>query len=131
MASGTSNPVTVSGEDLQSRKNPSFSPVEGVETTVNGKPTVVKPPVGSANGVSESLTLNHNAFPEFVFEKVAAPEYGVSKDAIARYTGVPVNRPDYVNDYHFIGIMRIVDKLVNPSYKGKILNIYNTPESKS
>lgn len=131
MASGTSNPVTVSGEDLQSRKNPSFSPVEGVETTVNGKSAVVKPPQGSVDGVSESLNLNHNCFPEFLFEKISTPEYGVSKDAIARYTGVPVNRPDYVNDYFFIGIMRTVDKLVNPSYKGKILNVYNTPEPKS
>lgn len=131
MASGTSNPITVSGEDLQSRKNPSFSPVEGVETTVNGKSVVVKPPSGSVDGVSESLNLNQNCFPEFLFEKISTPEYGVSKDAIARYTGVPVNRPDYVNDYFFIGIMRTVDKLVNPSYKGKILNVYNTPEPKS
>lgn len=131
MANGTSNPITISGENLQSRKNPSFSPVEGVTLTANGKVVEVKPPVGSADEVSEALNLNQNAFPEFLFEKISTPEYGVPNNAIARYTGIPVNRPDYVNDYFFIGIMRAVDKLVNPSYKGRILNIYNTPESKS
>ncbi len=131
MASGTSDPFSVSGENLQSRKNPSFSPVEGVGTTANGRQVEVKPPKVTSDNVSEALYLHRNPFPEFVFEKISVPEYGASQDAIARFTGVPVNRPDYLNDYHFIGIMRMVDRLMAPSYRGKINSSYNTPEPKS
>lgn len=129
MASGTSNPLNVSGEELQSRNNPQFSPVEGVDTDVNGKPAKVTPPVGNADYVSAAMD-NRNSFPEFVFEKISVPQYGTQPDAIARYTGVPVNHPDYINDYHFIGLMRMVDGLVKPSYKGKVNNKYDTPAPK-
>lgn len=131
MSSGTSNPVAISGEKLQARRNPVFSPVEGVKTTANGRPVEVKPPLLNADSVSEAVYQNRNPFPEFVFEKISLPEYGSSDRALARFTGVPVNRPDFLNDYYLIGLMRLVDKLTAPAHKGKVINIYDTPEPKS
>lgn len=131
MSDGTSNPIVISGESLSARKNPVFSPVEGVSMTAYGKQVEVKPPVVNEDNVSEAVYQNRNCFPEFVFEKIGTPEYGVSDKAIARFTGIPVNTPDFLNDYYFIGLMRTVDKLTSPSYRGKIINIYDTPAPKS
>lgn len=130
MAGGTSDPISVPGESFSARKNPQFSQVQGVKLDSNGKTIEVKPPKISNDNVSGALS-NINAFPAFVFEKIATPEYGVRDDAIARFTGVPVNRPDFLNDYHFIGLMRMVDKIISPSYSGKVVAIYSTPGSKS
>lgn len=130
MASGTSDPIIVSSENFSPRKNPSFSKPKGVLIDSYGKTVEVSPPIISAGNYSEALSKT-NIFPAFIFEKLSIPEYGASEDAIARFTGVPVNRPDFISDYHFIGLMRMVDKLTNPSYKGKIVAIYDTPGSKS
>lgn len=131
MSSGTSNPVNITGESLQARRNPSFSPVEGIGTNAYGKAVEIKPPLMNADTVSQAVYQNRNPYPEFVFEKIATPEYGVNNKAIARFTGEPVNRPDFFNDYYFIGLMRVVDKLVNPSHKGKVINVYETPNPKA
>lgn len=130
MAGGTSNPINVPGESFSARKNPKFSKVEGVILDSNGKQIEVKPPEISNGNYSDALGVS-NSFPAFVFEKISTPEYGVRNDAIARFTGVPVNRPDFLNDYHFISLMRMVDKITAPKYNGKVVAIYNTPGSKS
>ena len=130
MADGTSNPINVPGESFSSRKNPTFSKVSGAKLDSNGKTIEVTPPKITAGNYSEALT-NSNSFPTFVFEKISLPEYGVNENSIARFTGVPVNRPDFLNDYHFIGLMRMVDKIIKPKHKGKIVTVYNTPNSKS
>lgn len=134
MSNGTSPPIELTGESLSARKNPLFSPVQGVPTDVYGKQVEVKPPKIDPDNVSEALRMNKNAFPQFTFEKIGEPEYGVTQKGvtpIGHYTGVPVNRPDYINDYFVISIMRAVDKIVNPSYKGKVVSLYNTPNPKS
>lgn len=130
MASGTSDPIIVPGESFSARKNPQFSAVQGVTLDSNGKTIKVTPPKISAENVSGALS-NTNTFPAFSFEKISTPEYGVRSDAIARFTGIPVNRPDFMNDYHFIGLMRLVDKITNPTYEGKVVTIYDTPGSKT
>ena len=131
MAGGTSSPVEITGGNLSLRKNPTFSPVEGISTTAYGKNVKVIPPEVTTSNLSEAVYNHINCFPAFTFEKISIPEYGASNDSIARFTGIPVNNPDYTNDYFFIGIMRMVDKITNPSYRGKVINIYNTPGPKS
>lgn len=130
MSAGTSNPVKATNENLAVRKNPQFSKPEGIKTNAYGKEVEIKPPKVNSDTVSEVLSRNQNCFPEFVFEKLDSPEYGTKSDAIARFTGVPVNKPDYLNDYFFIGLMRMTDKITNPHYRGKIINIYDTPNPK-
>lgn len=134
MSSGTSNPIFITGEAFSARRNPQFSPVEGVSTSAYGKVVEVKPPEANADTVSKALSINRNAFETFTFEKISVPEYGVEQGGvipIGHYTGIPVNRPDYINDYFFISIMRSVDKLVNPSHQGRIKSIYDTPGPQS
>lgn len=134
MSKGTSNPVTITGETFSARKNPQFSPVQGINTSVYGETVEVKPPDANADTVSLAFETNQNSFPQFTFEKISEPEYGRIHNAkipIGHYTGVPVNTPDYVNDYFVISLMRTVDKIVKPVHKGKVNTVYDTPEAKS
>jgi hypothetical protein len=65
-----------------------------------------------------------NKFRDFAFQKITEPDYG-NKNCIARTTGVVANRPDFIADYHFISLMRIVDDLLQHNYKGTIEGNYS------
>jgi len=125
---GAAPPVKVDNTNLRARRNPSFAKVPGVVSVVTGKKVEVKPPKVTEKNYD---MVPVNPYPEFVFEKVSTAEYGVSNTAIARYTGTPVNRPSYVSSHHVISLMRVVDRIVSPSYKGRIDAMYNTPKPKS
>lgn len=122
MSSGTSSGIILPKEKLQSRKYPSF-------TSVSSYFTGSTPIVNSTN-LSTALSKYINPYPEFTFEKISEMDFGNSS-CIARSTGYPINRPDFVNDYYFISMMRCLDRVLQSEYKGMIKLSYDTPSPSS
>lgn len=60
-----------------------------------------------------------NKYADFAFTKLSGPLYG-DNESIARITGIPMNHPDYIADFHFIGLMRSLDDMNKHKYQGKI-----------
>ena len=130
MSTGTSNPVSFTPIPARNRYTPAPVTHDGVDTDAYGKPVTVKPPRMSDN-MDIVLSRCVNAFPDFAFDKVSAPSYGVRLDCIARYNGIPVNEPDFIADYHLIALMRLSDRIVKPQYSGKIVSDYDGPDASS
>jgi len=121
MAGGGSPNIPITGEPMMARKSPQFSPVVL-------KDNEASPPVLSTSEAMECFDKYVNYFPEFVFDKICEPNYGPAS-CIAQKLGMFANRPDFTNDYHFIGIMRCIDLISKPTYKGKIVLKYGTPSA--
>lgn len=123
MNTGVSPPTILPKENLVARKHASFSPV--------GDGLFAKPPtINSSEDFSVALEKYVNRFPEFTFEKIAQPDFGNDK-SVARVTGFPVNKPDFINDYFFISLMRNIDYIIKSEYKGQINMEYDTPKPSS
>lgn len=120
MASGTSISFNISNESLSERKSPIFSKVDLENNEVF-------PPKLETTEISTALSYC-NPFPEFSFEKISYPDYG-SKDCIAKHLGIPANKPEPVQDYHYIGLARSIDIISNPKYEGRIVVTYDTPKN--
>lgn len=69
---------------------------------------------------SEAMMIYQNPYRDFAFQKITPPYYGNKENCLPRYTGIPANNPDFIADYHFIGIMRLIDKFTNHHYTGFI-----------
>ena len=124
---GTSNPISFSDEGIVKRKNPSFTPVAGyAQVDDNGHPVQVTAPELNPDDPSPILTDLINPYPEYMFDKLLAPDYGPD-NSVARYTGEPVNRPDFIKDYTFTTLMRATDSIVKPRYTGRIEVPTETP----
>lgn len=128
--SGYSNPVIFVGNVFKPMKNPSFTAVKGWGTTHLGKEIVVKPPSLNPDNVGFSLTENVNPYPEFAFDKIAVARFGES-GSFSYGMGAPCNKPTPIPDYSFIALMRLVDRLVKPAYKGVIETSSPTPTPSS
>ena len=102
------------------RKGMVLSPVygEGLEVT---------PPSPTKSTPGKEMTLYHNQYRDFAFQKISPPDYGDS-GSLARITGGPANEPDMVADFHFIALTRAVDQMLYPVYEGYIKGEYDTPE---
>lgn len=84
----------------------------------------VQPPViNVGNAVSVAMTKWVQPWPTFNFDKISYPKF----QGIARYTGTPSNRPDFVKDYHFIGVMRCIDRFLSPTYSAFIFTTATGP----
>jgi hypothetical protein len=57
------------------------------------------------------MYIYQNQYKDVSFPKICPPLYG-DDNSVARHTGLPINRPDYVADYHFISLMRIIDRML-------------------
>ena len=86
-----------------------------------------QPPLPNGDEPSGAMTRFQNLFPEFVFDKISPPEY---RTTLSCRVGIPTNKPDYVADYHVIGLMRCIDYMLSSGYNGLINGNYNTPNPK-
>jgi len=78
--------------------------------------TVNPPVINSGNATSLAMTKWINPWSNFNFEKISFPLY----DGVCQFLGIPSNRPDFIKDYHFIGIMRGIDLYLSPTYSSTI-----------
>lgn len=120
-ANGTSSRIVIDGTK--------FTRLNGFrQSPVYGDGIIASPPRPNASGMpSNAMYLFQNQYRDFAFQKVSPPEYG-NDDSIARITGLAANEPDYIADYHFISLMRIMDRLIDPQYSGYIGGDFNSPE---
>lgn len=117
---GTSPRIGIGGETLSAQKSASISPV-------NNEDIVAKPPE-PVNDTEPSYAMYayRNNDRDFIFQKISPPLYG-DDGTPARYTGIPANEPDFIADFHYIGIMRSIDDMLRHRYSGYISGNYNTP----
>ena len=123
MATGTSPSLPIGGEDFTQLKDLRLSPVDG-----EGVSVLPPEPVGTMP--SEAMTRFQNQFRDFAFQKISPPVYGVP-GSLPEKTGLPGNEPDFIADFHFISLMRIIDQML---YYGKdpksyIGGDFNTPNA--
>lgn len=133
---GVSNPVEIPPEKFAPRRrSDKFTEVPPVKLTVLGKSAELSPPeLSDGDRLGAGILMNGvNPFPERAFEKISIPQYGSSetingtgKTPLARYTGVPY-AAEFIKDYHVISLLRLSDKLINPSYLGKIKKRFESP----
>lgn len=114
--SGVSKTFPVTGEVVKLRK---YHKISGFDLTE------VSPPVISGNEPSVSMIKWVTPWPEISFEKICYPKY----DGVGQYTGIITNKPDFINDYHFIALMRNIDWYCSPTYKSVIVASMTTPQS--
>ena len=76
----------------------------------------VHPPIlGEAGGYTVAMDLVNLWFP-WADEKIVDPKF----DGVCRYTATISNRPTFIKDFHVVSLMRIVDRLLSPTYQGLI-----------
>jgi len=112
---GTSGRITITGEVVKERK---FHKVVSF-TMEEAKPPLPAP----GNMVSPAMTMWTIPWPEIAFEKITFPRW----DGIGKYTGDITNKPDFIRDYHFISMMRLIDTYLYPQYIGVITATGQTP----
>lgn len=120
---GTSVPQNISGTQLTINRG---SQLIQTHLAANG---LNAPRPNKDGSPSQAFNLS-DASALFTFQKICPPDYGTS-DSIARYTGIPINKPDFIADFHFIGLMRAADKFLLPKNKALIGGSGNTPKSTS
>ena len=121
MATGTSPRIRITGEDFTTVMKMELSPV-------TGDGVIVDPPVPTEDGMpSQAMYDYQNKYKDFSFEKICVPDYGPD-DSLPRLTGMPANDPDYIADFHFIALMRIIDHILQHRYVGYIGGDYSTPK---
>lgn len=104
-SAGTSPRFKYTGEELIEGKYHSIS-------SFSVTTSVTPPEVAPGNTASLSMSKWIQPWPDWNFEKIASPLY----DGVCKYLGTPSNRPDFIKDYHFIGVMRTIDFYLAPSY---------------
>jgi hypothetical protein len=113
--------------------------INGTTVTLNrGSQLIVTHAVGNGlnapsikkDGTPSEMFNMSDASSLFTFAKICPPDYGTD-DSVARYTGVPINNPDFIADFHFIGLMRATDKLLIPKNKAVITGNFDTPSATS
>lgn len=109
---GVSRIIPISGQEFAVLKGFKLSKIEDADF-------VAKPPKPSSNSDILGITAYVNKHHHFTFAKISPPLYGDDK-SVARHTGIIANEPDYVADFHFIGLMRAIDDMLLPKYSGYI-----------
>ena len=105
---------------MSPQKAMTISPID------NSDLVALPPSVKDEDQPSEAMYAYQNADRDFIFQKITPPMYGPD-DSIARTTGVPANEPDFIADFHFIGIMRAIDHMLEHRYSGYISGTFDTP----
>lgn len=120
---GTSSQITINGTTVTLNRGSQLISTHSVGNGLNA-------PSPNADGTPSDAFNMSDASSLFTFSKICPPDYGTD-NSIARYTGVPINKPDYVADFHFIGLMRATDKLLMPKNRAVIGGSVNTPSPTS
>ena len=118
---GTSSRIRIGGESNTAQHGLEISPIENSDL-------VATPPEPIGDQPSQAMYAYRNHDRDFIFQKISPPLYG-HEGCVARYTGIPANEPDFIADFHFIGLMRAIDDMVQHRYAGYISGSYNTPEA--
>ncbi len=80
--------------------------------------TYLQPPsLDAARTPTKLATTTVSSVHYFAFNKIVEPRY----DGIGKYTGEPVNFPDFISEHHFIGLMRASEIGLNPNYEAIIV----------
>ena len=83
----------------------------------------VKPPnLGPDGGTSVAMDWINLWFP-WIDDKLVEPKY----DGVARYLGMPSNRPSYIKDFHIITLFRAVDYVMAPKYEALFIATVDQP----
>ena len=114
----TTTPINIPGTKFNRLSLTNISPVDPLKVEHTPEPKGTQP--------SQAMKKYQNQYSEFAFSKISPPLYG-NKDSIARHTGLPANKPDFIADYHFIGLMRSIDDILTPLYTGYIGGTTTTP----
>lgn len=115
-AVGTSPMISIPAEG--------FKLTRYMKITGTGVSTLISPPsLASGGAFSHSMNMWIQPFPLWNFSKITEPKF----DGIGQHIGMITNRPDFISDFHMIGIMRNVDVVLAPSYYSHILSTATTP----
>ena len=117
---GTSSRIRIGGQNMQSRQGMVVSPV--LNDGYNSK----APTCNADYTPSPAMYAYRNHDRDFIFQKICPPMYGPS-GSIARITGIPANEPDFIADFHFIGLMRAIDDMCRHRYSGYIGGSTDSP----
>lgn len=110
---GTSSRIRIGGQSMQSRQGMLISPV------LNGEFDSKAPTCNADYTPSPAMYAYRNHDRDFIFQKICPPLYG-QKGSIAHVTGLSANEPDFIADFHFIGLMRAIDDMCRHRYSGYI-----------
>ncbi len=119
MAGGTSPIIPINRAEFKLQNGYKLSAIKDAEL-------VAQSPKPKGDEPSPAMLKFQNQFPEFAFDKISPPDYGLDK-SVARITGLPANKPDYIADYHVIGLMRCIDFMLSQGYNGQIDGNWETP----
>jgi hypothetical protein len=115
---GVSPAMKISAENLTVR-------YYNKEERVNIK---VKPPlIGIGGSFSEAMEKCDNPWAEWNACKITEPKY----DGISGRIGYISNQPDFIQDKHIIGLMRLVSRYIRPEYKSNIHVAATSPDPKN
>jgi hypothetical protein len=107
--SGVSPYITITSENIRSYKFCDASKVKFND--------VVQPPKINTNvAISPAISNWIQTSPIWNYERVVEPKF----DGICKKIGTISNRPDPISNYHFIGLMRDVDRIIAPQYDASI-----------
>ena len=118
-SNGTSPRIPIGGEEFVTVKRMQLSPIEGDGAAAS-------PPVPVNKMPSQAMYMFQNKYKDFAFQKICPPDYGPD-GSLPRLTGVPANKPDYVADFHFIAMMRIIDDILTHKHESYIGGSFDTP----
>ena len=105
--SGYSYKFTISGEELNG--------TSGISVGNRIIPNILNPPRVSPIG-SPSFKMDCGSEVPLLFQKIVEPRF----DGIGMKTGIPVNKPDFISESHFLGIMHATDKIHSPKFVAMI-----------
>lgn len=119
---GTSSRIRIGGQNMQSRQGMIMSPIKNAEFQSS-------PPIpNNDNTPSQAMYAYQNHDRDFIFQKICPSMYGTD-NSIARITGIPANEPDFIADFHFIGLMRAIDDMCRHRYSGYLIGKVDSPQS--
>lgn len=107
-ATGTSPAITITAENFDYQRVHQITDV-----SIDG---VSPPEIANGSAYSHSMGLWKQVWSDWNYCKIVEPKF----DGIAQNLGIISNMPDFIKDYHFIGLMRNVDIYLAPSYKAHI-----------
>lgn len=112
MSIGTSRRFIIGAEAVREIKKQAILPADaGTDASPPNLPTTGEP--------SLAFTKWVNPWPEFAFNRISFPKYD-NATSVSWYLARPRNEPSFVMDYHYIGMMRLIDVYLAPAYSGTI-----------
>jgi len=112
---GTSPTTTITAEDMNPLHPHIISDVDATG--------IVRPPeLGVGGSPSEAMSYIQ-PWPSWNYTKMTEPKF----DGVTQYLGQMSNRPDFISDYHFIGLMRNAELILGPKFDAYIDSYSNMP----